>query len=271
VIRRTSAAQATAWVLAGLTSIGLSSCATVDRNDVAAKVGASSLSPTNVQTLAATGGTATGDELRSQITRWIRTTVLEEANGQADVAPPATSAELDTRYAKAIAAIAGPEVQDLYELGVNGSPAICLAAITSTSLEEANNVLTQLNNGTPFADAARANSTDVVIAQAGGIVRGGVNGDQECLDPTTINNPPLIAALGPAVVGVPFVAELGTFSAVLMLRPFDELLPESQTLIASSIVPQERLDTIVDDADIYVDPRYGRWDPASGSVVALTS
>ena len=56
-----------------------------------------------------------------------------------------------------------------------------------------------------------------------------------------------------------------------MLRPYDDLLPESKSLIASASVSQDRLDAIVDAADVYVDPRYGRWDPASGSVVALTS
>jgi hypothetical protein len=255
-----------------LSSVALTSCATVDRNDVAAKVGDTSLKPETAETLAATGAVAaTGDELRIQITKWIRTTVLEESNGKPATAAPSTSAELDTRYAQAITAIAGPEALDLYASGVNGSPAICLAAITTASTEDANNVLTQLNSGTPFADAARANSTDTVIAQAGGIVRGGANGDQECLDPAAINNPPLLAALADAVVGQPFVADLTTFSAVLMLRPFDELAPESQSLIAGTVVSQDKLDAIVDNADIYVDPRYGRWDPDSGSVVALTS
>ena len=56
-----------------------------------------------------------------------------------------------------------------------------------------------------------------------------------------------------------------------MLRPYDELLPESKTLIAGAVVSQDQLDALVAAADIYVDPRYGRWDPASGSVVTLTS
>jgi hypothetical protein len=250
----------------------MSSCATVDRNDVAAKVGEASLTPKVAETLAATGPlAATGDQLRAQITKWIRTAVLEEFNGQGNVEPPTKSGDLDRRYTTAIVAIAGPDALDLYGSGVNGSPVICLAAITTATLEEANNVLTQLNNGTPFADAARANSLDTVIAQAGGIVRGGVNGDEECIDPQTVNNPALITALQPASVGVPFTAQLGNFAAVLMLRPFDELLPDSQALIASSVLQQGQLDALVDDADIYVDPRYGRWDTASGSVVALTT
>jgi len=57
----------------------------------------------------------------------------------------------------------------------------------------------------------------------------------------------------------------------LMLRPYDELSPESKKLIASASVPQTELDAVVNAADIFVDPRYGRWDSATGSVVTLTS
>ena len=270
MIRRRPAVPATAFILLALSCVAVSSCATVDRNDVAAEVGPATLTPKAVETLAATGDAPTGDELRVQITKWIRTTALEESNGLPPAGPPSTSAEFDTRYADAVTTIAGDPLQSLYESGVNGSPVVCLAAITATSLEDANRVLTLLNNGTPFADAARQNSTDTVIAQAGGIVMGGPNGDQECLDPAGVN-PAVMTALKDTPVGQPIVADLDTFSAVLMLRPYADLLPASQLLIAGTIVSQDQLDAIVDDADIYVDPRYGRWDPDSGSVVALIS
>ena len=78
-------------------------------------------------------------------------------------------------------------------------------------------------------------------------------------------------ALQGVPVGQPIVANLGTFSAVLMLRPYDELLPESKSLIANATVSQDQLDAMVDGADIYVDPRYGRWDPETGTVVTLLS
>jgi hypothetical protein len=55
-----------------------------------------------------------------------------------------------------------------------------------------------------------------------------------------------------------------------MLRPFEDLLPESQSLVATTVVTQDQLDALVDNADVYVDPRYGRWDAATGSVVELT-
>ena len=253
--------------------MALASCATFNRNDVAVKVGDRTLSATGVEALATGGGgaAATGDQLRQQMTTWIRVAVLEGSVGAAAPSTPPTASDLDDRYSRIITTMAGDKAKALYESGVNGSPVICLAAITTTTLDDANKVLTQLNNGTPFADAARANSTDTVIAQAGGIVRSGANGDQECVDPTSINNPPLIAALKTAAVGKPFTTELGNFAAVVMLRPFADLLPASQALIATSIVSQDQLDAIVDAASIYVDPRYGRWDPASGAVVTLTS
>ena len=145
---------------------------------------------------------------------------------------------------------------------------ICLAAITVASIDDANSVLTTLQSGTSFADAARQFSTDAAIKEAGGVVKD-ANGN-ECLDPTTVN-PAVTAALNDTAVGQPIAADLGTFSAVLLMRPYDELLPESQTSIARASVTQAQLNAIVDGADIYVDPRYGRWDPASGSVVTLSS
>lgn len=270
MIRRRSTVPAVACALIALTS-ALSSCATVDRNDVAAKVGDASLSPKIAETLAATGGgAASGDDLRAQITKWIRTTVMESSTGQPPAAPPATTAELDTRYAVAVTAIAGDEAKALYESGVDSSPVVCLGAITAISSDDANRILALVQNGTAFADAARENSTDTVIASAGGIVKGGPNGDDECLDPANVN-PSVITVLRDTPVGQPIVADLDTFSAVLMLRPYEDLLPTSQLLIAGAVVPQDQLDAIVEGADVYVDPRYGRWDAVTGSVVAFAS
>ncbi|HEY0519342.1 MAG TPA: peptidylprolyl isomerase [Ilumatobacteraceae bacterium] len=268
--RRRSAVPAIACGLIALSSIALSSCATFNQNNVAAKVGDHSLSAKEAERLAADGGrAATGDDLRAEISKWIRVTVLEATTG-APTAPTTTPADLDTRYAKAITSIAGDQARTLYASGVNGSPVICLAAITVATLDDANKVLATLKAGTPFADAARTNSTDAVIAQAGGIVKGGPNADQECLDPATVN-PNVVAALKTTPVGEPIAADLSTFAAVLMLRPFDDLLPESQSKIATASVPQAQLDAIVDNANIYVDPRYGRWDATTGTVVTLTS
>jgi hypothetical protein len=259
---------ATACALIALSSIAFSSCATFNQNDVAAKIGARTLSVKAAQALAATGDTAaTGDELREQLTKWIRVTALEADKGIAEPELPLTSNDLDTRLG--IAAIAGDRAQSLYVAGVGNSPLICLAAITLATLDEANEVLATVQAGTPFADAARQFSTDTVSRDAGGIVTD-QNGN-ECLDPVTGLNNAVTSALADTPVGQPIVAEFDTFSAVLMLRPYAELLPESKTAIANASVPQAQLTAIVSAADVYVDPRYGRWDPDSASVVILST
>jgi hypothetical protein len=258
-----------AVLIFALASIALSACATFDQNDVAAKIGDRSLSAEAVQALATTGDTAaTGDELRDQLTKWIRVTVLEESSGTAAPTSPPTSAELDDRYALAITTLAGDQARTLYESGVSGSPVVCLRAVTLPTIDEANEVLATVQAGMPLADAARQFSTDTAVGATGGIVTG--PDGNECLAPDNVL-PAVTAALADTPVGQVIAADLTTFSAVLMLRPWDDLLLESQSLIAGTVVSQEQLDAIVDAADIYVDPRYGRWDPASGSVVALTS
>ena len=213
--------------------------------------------------MAAAGKTATGDQLREELTKWIRVSVLEASTGTA--APTAaTSADISTLDSQ----VRINQLQTTYASGVNGSPVICLAAITVATIDDANNVLAKLNSGTSFADAAHQFSTDTTIANDGGIVRGQDGG--ECIDPAAVN-PNVITALKDTPIGQPIAASLDTFSAVLMMRPFDDLLPESKSKIAGAVVSQDQLDALVSAAKIYVDPRYGRWDPDSGAVVTLTS
>jgi PPIC-type PPIASE domain len=248
--------------------ITLSSCTTFNRNNLAAEVGDRSLTAKQAETLASAGGApATGDQLRTEITKWIRVSVLEAARGLTAPAALSTSADLDARLA--IASVAGDRAKELYEAGIGSTPLVCLAAITSTSLDDANKVLASLKTGAKFADLAHQFSTDTVIAAAGGIVKS-QDGTQECVVPSAISTV-VIDALKGAPVGTPIVANLGTFSAVLMLRPYDDLLPASQALIAKASIPVEQLQVVVNAAKIYVDPRYGRWDPESSTVVTLTS
>jgi hypothetical protein len=248
----------------------LSSCATFNRNDTAAKVGDRTLSETEVQELA--GGSeddpATAAALRDQLTKWIRVAVIEDEVGTAEPTAPSTSEELDTRLSAAISELGADTAQTSYETGLAGSPLVCLAAITVANIDDANTALAAVNAGTTFADAAHQFSTDTAIADAGGVVKG--RDGAECIDPNTVN-PAVTAALKDTPVGQPIAADLDTFSAVLMLRPYDELSLESQKLIASASVRQTELDAVVDAADIFVDPRYGRWDDASGSVVTMIS
>lgn len=247
----------------------LSSCSTFNGNDDAARVGGHHLSTKAVSAFVTANEQSTpGDQLRDQLTKWIRVTVLEASSGAAAQATPSTAAELEARLSKALATISGSGAKTLYESGVNGSPVICLAAIPVATIDDANNVLTTLQSGTSFADAAKQFSTDPTIGQAGGVVVGADG--SECFDTTTVN-PDVTKVLAGTAVGQPVTAQLTTLTAVVMMRPYDDLLPESQARIASASVTDDQVAAIVGDTQVYVDPRYGRWDPDSGSVVPLSS
>ena len=250
--------------------LALSSCATFNRNNVAAKVGDRSLTTKEAEELAASGGVAaTGDQLRQELTTWVRVAVLEASTNITAPAAPTTAADLNSRLTQAITKLGFPQAKSTYETGVSGSPLLCLAAITVAKIADANDVLTKLNAGASFSDMAHQFSTDTVIAQAGGVVKS-QDGTHECIAPGRVNNA-VVAALKDTPVGQPIAADLGSFSAVLMLRPFDELLPASQSSIANASVSQDQLDALVGSAKIYIDPRYGRWDPETSAVVTLTS
>jgi hypothetical protein len=256
VNRRRSAVLA-----AALAAITLSSCATFNRNAVAAKVGDRSLSAVSAEGLvAATDQAPTGDQLRQQLTNWIRVSVLESSTGTAAPAGPPTADGLTARTKQVVGAIDGGRGKDLYDSGFKGSPFICLAAIPVLNLDDANKVLAALTSGTSLADAAKQFSTDPTLAQNGGVVTD-ENGN-ECLTASTVNTV-ITEALAKLPVGLPAAVDLGTLTAVVAIRPFNTLKPESQRLVAAQ--------AIVATASVYVDPRYGRWDPSSASVVPLNS
>ena len=129
-----------------------------------------------------------------------------------------------------------------------------------TNSDDAKKVLAAITAGTSFADAAKQFSTDTTLAQNGGVVLD-QNG-AECLSSSTVNST-IVEVLGKLPVGLPAAVDLGTLTAVVAIRPFNTLKPESQQLVAAQ--------AIVAKASVYVDPRYGRWDPVSASVVPLSS
>ena len=258
--RRRSAVPAT-LVITALGLLGLSSCATFNRNDVAARVGGQTISANDLQLLAAADGKSTvGEQLRYELTTWVRVSAIETFTGTAAPAGPLTAEQITARTQKAIGLIDGARGKALYESGFRGSPYICLAAIPVQSTDDATTVMAALSSGTSFADAARQYSTDATLASTGGVVND--QDGSECFATATVSSA-VADALKAVPLGTPAVVDLVTLTAVVALRPFDTLQPASQQLTAAQ--------AIAADASVYIDPRYGRWDPASASVVPLSS
>ena len=237
--RRRSAVPATLLVtVIGLFS--LSSCATFNRNDVAARVGDRTLSASAARALVTPDDQHTiGDLLRRQLTAWIKLDVIDEQ-------------QIRSQYAK----------------GISGSPSVCLAAIPVASFDGTDAIMKALQAGTSFADAARQFSGNSALASSGGIVL--AEDGTECMPPSGLA-PAVAEALKTTPVGQPIAADLDTFSAVLLLRPYDELSFETRAAVGAASLSESQLAATLADAKIYVDPRYGRWDPVTLSVVPLSS
>ncbi len=234
-MNRRSAVFATAASL-----IALSSCATFNRNDVAARVGNKSLSPAAARALVTPDNQHTiGDLLRTELTAWIKLDVLDEQQTKAQ-----------------------------YNKGLSGSASVCLAAIPVATIDATAPILAALKSGMSFADAAKQFSANAALAAGGGVVL--APDGSECMTPDGLA-PAVATALKTTPVGQPIAADLSTFSAVLLLRPYDELSFASKSVVAAASVSQLQLASLLKDAKIYVDPRYGRWSVESLSVVPMSS
>jgi hypothetical protein len=229
-----------AVVAAAVSLLALSSCATFNRNDVAASVGSHSLSSAGARALVTPDDQHTiGDLLRQQMTAWIKLDVVDEQQAKAQ-----------------------------YDKGLAGSQSICLGAIPVVAIADTKPVLAALQSGMSFADAARQFSANQALAAGGGIVL--APDGTECMPPTGLAQA-VADALKTTPVGQPIAADLGSFSAVLLLRPYSDLSFQARSVVAAASVSELQLAALLAGAHIYVDPRYGRWNAESLSVVPLTS
>lgn len=260
MIRRSSIVLGIALVAA----TSLTSCSTFDRADTAAIIGGEHL--TRAELDAIDGNVNGGDSIRRTITTWLQLGVMG-----GDTAGITTASELDTRMKAAIVAISTPfqpQAEANYALGLDGAPLLCLRAIPVVAPNTPDTVLSALSGGMSFADAAKKFSSDPTLAASGGIVGDG-NGT-ECLDPVNQLSPELVTALKGAklAIGAPGAIKFRGSDIVIELRPFADLGPQQQAAFAQTLITAE-LKKRLDAAKVYVNPRYGHWDPASATVLAL--
>lgn len=285
-------------VLAGAAS----GCSTFSDNDAAARVDEFELSQDQLGELmiAATPGAQPDEQLelsadtaRSLLNTWILTKILEvdlAAQGQsvsAEAIADATGAfaaqdpdgwattpvalqDLQVEQQAAITIWSELEVptpsedelRSLYAAGTEESGFVCSAHILVDTEAEADAILDQLEGGADFAELAASESIDTGSGANGG--------DLPC--DRTINFegtyvPEFVEAALAAEIGEPVGPVQSQFGYhVIMLRPSDRVDPaELATLYADTTV---RFQRVSEGVDIYVDPRFGTFNSASG-VVAL--
>lgn len=244
-------------------------------------------------------GVVDADFVRSLLTRWITAQALgsaldatgdsvddaDRSRAEAELAAAnagiweSASAGLQNLFIDSLAAYQAfqdaslpedSELRDLYDAGIGASGVACTRHILVDTLEDAQGVLADLAAGAEFADLAVERSTDVVSGAQGGILEPGPGAGCFSLDEfagTLI--PEFVQAAAAATVGEPTAPVQSQFGwHVILVRPFDEVAEAVATILGPQFA-QAGATAIVAQADVSVASRYGRFDPASGTVVAV--
>ena len=277
-------------------------CSTFSDNDSAARVADFELSQDEFSDLlvAATPGAEpdealelSGETARDLLNTWILTRVLEvdlaasdttvdaaatqaaaeqleASNPEAWATTPAPMQNLQIEQQAAIATWSALEVPppsdaDLlaqYEAGTAESGFVCGAHILVETEAEASAILDQLEGGADFGELAASESIDTGSGADGGNLPCALTGNFETAYVPEFVEAALTAELGEPVG--PVQSEFGYH--VIVLRPSDQVDPAELAALYTDVT--QRFQRAANAIDIYVDPRFGAFNSASG-VVAL--
>jgi hypothetical protein len=163
--------------------------------------------------------------------------------------------------------VAAADAEAKYEASPADLGVMCVRHIVVEDEETAAEVLAELEDGADFAELAAERSVEPSAAQTGGALANPQTGEP-CLTIEAAEasfDPAFVAGARAAVPGQPTEPVESSFGwHVILARPFDEV-EESVVAIHGSQLFADYLA----QADINVDPRYGRWDGESGQVVGL--
>ena len=163
--------------------------------------------------------------------------------------------------------IAAADAQARYEASPAELGVMCVRHIVVEDEEAAREVLAELDDGADFAELAADRSAEPAATETGGALADPQSG-APCLTIAAAEqslDPAFVAGARAAVPGQPTEPVESSFGwHVILARPFAEV-EESVVGVYGSQLFADYLAT----ADISVDPRYGRWDAESSSIVAL--
>lgn len=259
-------------VAAGLlVAVALSSCSSPSSpgSDVVASANGVELSSEQLSALLPTDvGAGNGEANRTAMTQWIQ--VASVGHDMSAITDEATLKSEASAAAVELAAPFLPAAGEVYAQGLAGSPKVCLGAVPIAAETDPEEVIDAMTAGLSLADAATKYSSDPAFVQSGGVIT--FQDGSTCTDPAQLN-PDVVTQMGDAAVGEPVLVQLGNGQAIVVIRTFDTLTPSEQLSISPEVQQQvaAEFNSQLKDAEIYVDKRFGRWEPSSASVVALVT
>jgi hypothetical protein len=173
-----------------------------------------------------------------------------------------------------IAVPAGDLSSEQYDTDPASFGVLCFRVILAADSAAGNDVVEALEAGEPFAEVGEQYSVDPGFAETGGSPTG--DPDQTCIPVSDVRGvgPELSVPLLDARPGEP-IGPIETQGGVLVLvvDSFDDAGPSVAALYATppsdASVGQLMFDGWLLGADIAVNPRVGRWDAATATVVTL--
>lgn len=257
-------------------AVALSGCATFTDADVAARVGDDEIT---VDQLSSIARQRLGDDEANRadmqtiadiLNSWVLDRVLRADLAAAGSAIDEVEGELtsDTLEASIAASfgiwqqspatpISDDELRARYELGPIESNLTCTAHILVDDVATADEVLSRLADGDDFSDLAAEYSVDSSAANGGAL---------PCSTTADFGAqyiPEYVEAALDAEMGQPVGPVESQFGYhVILVRPYADLAGDELFGVMSS--PQVRFEFASEDLDVYVNPRYGQFDAASG-------
>ena len=235
---------------------------------------AADLNPTAKQS-----GDIAGVEARSVIQRWIlagATTAyfagkglqVTDADRAAAAAALQSSQEGWSTYSAAtqqlLVSERAPQAAE-YNAGLRKSGTACLKYLTFSDPAKAAAAAQQLAAGTTIDAVAAANGQQNDVAAD-------PTTQSECTPvgastlPTALFNALLATPIGKPTDPVTVTSSTGPTTYIVLQRPYAEIAGSFNDVFTSQVTAGSQ--TIVGNSKIFVDSRYGMWDPTTGTVVA---
>lgn len=177
---------------------------------------------------------------------------------------------------KAISELKAPDeskIETLYNESPSLTGAMCARHVVVKKKDTAQKVLSLLADGADFADVAKKYSTEPAAKETGGALQGQTPDGKaspcmSILEYQQSFDPAFTRGALAARAGVPYGPVKSSFGwHVILLAPWDEVKDAALTIVNAEPGPNLATGWLA-NADISVDPAYGRWEPATGTIAA---
>jgi len=188
-------------------------------------------------------GVLPGEPVRQVITSWIQETAI---------------------------GLSDDEIVAVYDQGIEAAGVSCPTVMSAETPDAANAAVERLGAGEAYDIVFSETNVDPQLVEAGGRV--------PCLPidqfPPESRESPDVVALVAINADNPFVAAeipgaSGAVGIVVGFRPFDDLNDQEANDVANTIRAAAATNIDVESVDVHVASRYGTFDTATGTVVAL--